>query len=498
MPATRRTRQASGRARLFEPLEPRAFLSVTIQLDYSLDASGFFTTHPEARTSLQAAADQLTARLADTLDAIEPGGFNDWTLRITDPATGALTGIDNPTVPADTIVVYAGSRPLGGPLGIGGPAGWSASGTTDFLDLIATRGEAGAGAPPGQETDFAPAAGSITFEPASNWNFDPAAPHAGADDFLSVSLHELSHVLGFGTARSWQNQVSGGTFNGPASVTAYGQPIPVSPDQAHWASGVLSDGQVAAMTPAITVGTRKLFTTLDFAGLDDVGWDLATVVTHVSAVYVSGSQWTPAFKTALSQQGLGSAQYGFDVTAAPTAPLPWANVNQVSIAFDGDVTVDAGDLVVTGTRGALPAGGFNYDAATRTATWSFAAPLAADRVLLTVPAATADPALDGDADGAPGGDFTRRFNVLPGDVTRSGAVLADDFSQVKQKFFSTPANPGTGLAAYTVFHDVNGSGSILADDFSEVKKRFFNTLPAGAPAAMAQPSAVRRAADLVL
>jgi hypothetical protein len=70
------------------------------------------------------------------------------------------------------------------------------------------------------------------------------------------------------------------------------------------------------------------------------------------------------------------------------------------------------------------------------------------------------------------------MNVLPGDVDRSGAVLANDVSEVKKKFFTTPASPGTGDATYDIFHDVNGSASILADDFSEVKKRFFNTLPA--------------------
>src|SRR5207253_3124026 len=77
-----------------------------------------------------------------------------------------------------------------------------------------------------------------------------------------------------------------------------------------------------------------------------------------------------------------------------------------------------------------------------------------------------------------GGDFVVRANVLAGDADRSGTVLANDFSQVKQKFFSSTTNPGTGAAAYSVFHDVNGSGSILADDFSAVKQRFFNTLPA--------------------
>jgi hypothetical protein len=460
-------------------LEPRRFLSVSIRLDYSLDASGFFTAHPEARTALQCAADTLTQRLGDTLAAIQPGGSNTWTLGVTDPATGAIRDIANPTIPADTVVVYAGSRPLGGPLGIGGPAGWSASGSSTFLNTVVTRGEAGAGGPSSGRTDFAPAGGAITFDPARNWNFDLAAPHAGTDDFLSVSLHELGHVLGIGTADSWDNQASGGVFNGEASIGAYGQPVPLAPGASHWAAGVTSDGQVAAMTPSITTGTRKLFTRLDFAGLYDVGWEPAPVaVSHVTAVYVGSSQWVQSFKDVLAQQGLGSVTYGFALAPAPTTPLPWVNVNQVSITFDRDVTADPTDLLVTGTRGPLPTGTFAYNGTTHTATWTFPVPLTADRVTLTVPAATADPSLDGDGNGSPGGDFARRFNILPGDVTASGSVLADDFAQVKQKFFSSTTNPGSGAAAYSVFHDVDGSGTILAADFAEVKRRFFNALPA--------------------
>jgi hypothetical protein len=475
-----------------QALEARRFLSVSIKLDYSLDASGFFTTHAEARTVLQSAADTLTQKLADTLAAIQPTASNTWTLSVTDPATGQDRDISNPSIPADTIVVYAGSRPLGGPLGIGGPAGWNASGTSTFLNTVATRGEPGAGGAQDQRTDFAPAGGSITFDPNRNWNFDPAAPHAGADDFLSVSLHELGHVLGIGTADSWYNQVSGTVFNGATAVAAYGQPVPLAGDASHWAQGVTIDGQQAAMTPSITTGTRKLFTRLDFAGLYDVGWEpAAAVVSHVSAVYVAGSQWAQPFKDALAQQGLGSASYGFALPPAPAAPLPWINVNQVTIAFDRDVKVDPTDLVVTGTRGTLPTGGFVYNPTTHTATWTFAAPLTADRVTLTLPAATADPTLDGDGNGTPGGDFVRRFNVLPGDVTASGSVLADDFSQVKQKFFSSTTAPGTGAAAYSVFHDVNGSGSILADDFSEVKKRFFDVLPGAVTPLTAQAVARR-------
>ena len=80
-------------------------------------------------------------------------------------------------------------------------------------------------------------------------------------------------------------------------------------------------------------------------------------------------------------------------------------------------------------------------------------------------------------DRSAGGDFRFGLNVLAGDLDRSGVVLANDFSDVKRKFFSSTTNPGSGPAAYSVFHDVNGSGSILADDFSAVKQRFFSRLP---------------------
>ena len=48
---------------------------------------------------------------------------------------------------------------------------------------------------------------------------------------------------------------------------------------------------------------------------------------------------------------------------------------------------------------------------------------------------------------------------------------------------------------HSIYRDVNGSGAILADDFSEVKKRFFTRLPAGSPPATSRtgtPSGARR------
>ena len=93
--------------------------------------------------------------------------------------------------------------------------------------------------------------------------------------------------------------------------------------------------------------------------------------------------------------------------------------------------------------------------------------------------------------GTSGGDFHFGFSVLPGDTSRSGTVLADDYSAVKKKFFSTTSTPVNGSDGdYSPLHDVDGSGNILANDFSEVKKRFFNTLPSGSPALPVSVAAV--------
>jgi hypothetical protein len=177
--------------------------------------------------------------------------------------------------------------------------------------------------------------------------------------------------------------------------------------------------------------------------------------------------------------------------AGPSPTVPWVNVNQVVVQFDQPVRVQASDLSIHGVRSSfsataiepLPQLGHAY-LFTLDATLGDG-DLGGDRLVIDVNGERPDGVtavsggllLDGDNDGAPGGSMRARFDVSPGDTDRGGAVLANDFSDVKRKFFSTTANRRSGPAAYSVFHDVDGSGAILADDFSEVKKRFFQSLP---------------------
>ena len=77
-------------------------------------------------------------------------------------------------------------------------------------------------------------------------------------------------------------------------------------------------------------------------------------------------------------------------------------------------------------------------------------------------------------------------------------VVANDFSEVKQKFFSSTRRELTGQQKYSVFHDVDGDGVIVAEDFSEVKKRFFNTLPQGEPTGTTYGSSVAAFSNLLV
>jgi hypothetical protein len=250
--------------------------------DYTYDTNNFFPAGSQQRATLDAAGRTFSDRFLDDLSAITPGGQNSWAATFPHPATGVAQSLNNPTIPGNTVLILAGGRDLPG-LGAGGPGGHQASGVQSWFDTIRARGEPGALADP--PTDFARWGGTLTFDtsPANPWNFSAAGPVGGHNDFFSVAVHELAHALGVGPARSWLNHVDAANqFTGPAATAANGgtpPPLAAEREPSHWAPGTNSTvggvAQQAAMTPSITVGTRKFFTTLDFAGMDDLGWDLA-------------------------------------------------------------------------------------------------------------------------------------------------------------------------------------------------------------------------------
>jgi len=264
--------------------------AIQIVLDYSYD-TGFFSSQIR-KDILQTAANSLGSRLTDNLSAINSAGGNSFDASFNDPSTGAVATQNAYSVAGDTMVVFVGGRNLGGStLGLGGPGGFGVSGSSSFVDTAVARGQAGALLPAGTQTDFGPWGGAISFNSASNWYFDTDLSTSSdivGDDFYSVALHEMGHVLGLGTAASWQNSIDSlGNFVG-ASVGS----VALDSALGHFATGTMSDvngvAQEAAMSPAITTGSRKEFTTLDYAALSDIGWQV-TPVPVPAAVWLFGS-----------------------------------------------------------------------------------------------------------------------------------------------------------------------------------------------------------------
>lgn len=270
--------------------------SITITFDYSYDSSGFFTTHAEAVTTLEAARDDLVSRLGDSLAGIpSPTGDNYWTADFFHPATGLAQSLMNLLVPADTLIIYVGARDLSGGTAGQASAGYGYSADNQgWVDTVVKRGQAGATEDALTSTDFGPWGGSIAFDTTlpdatdRPWYFDatPATVDvpAGETDFYSVALHEIGHLLGIGSAPSWEHWVDGANkFTGPVSVAEFGVSIDLDPGASHWIAGTMSTlpgtatSQETAMDPDLTGGTRKFFTDLDWAGLDDIGWDVTPV-----------------------------------------------------------------------------------------------------------------------------------------------------------------------------------------------------------------------------
>ena len=293
-------KRSQARLRL-ERLEDRIVPAVSFVFDYSRDINGFFANNAQAKATLEQAGADLLSRLTDSLSAIVPSGPDTWDITFFDPSnpSNPLLTISNPTIQANTILVFAGGETShGGELGIGGPGGFDDSGDQAWLDTVQGRGQAGAlPNTPSQQTDFGPWGGSVSFDMNFlNWNFGSGPIGPTQVDFYSVAQHELGHLIGFGTADSWKNQVSGSTFIGPNAQAEFGGPVPTDAAGSfagHWADGTLDHGLQATMDPVAANGARTAFTALDYGGLADMGWQIAPPSSPTARVVASAAQGGP-------------------------------------------------------------------------------------------------------------------------------------------------------------------------------------------------------------
>lgn len=284
-----------------EPLEARSLLSaLNIVFDYTYDTNNFFDTQ-EKKDLMDQAASVFEQRFIDDLAAVQVD------VSFLHPGTNQNISLDNFSVPADTVIIFVGGMDLSGPLGLGGPG----QAPYDASDFVKSRGQSGVLAE--TATDFAPWGGRVSFtmNPAVKWHFGSTTDGLDADehDFLSVAVHEISHVLGFTNGASSFRALSAGatfltsgSFVGPKSMVEYdfGGPIPlgnnqeVGNDNSHWATDVTDGGAIPVMGPFLPKGTRRFFTELDYAAMDDLGWTLTNTTPQIVISPLTGLITTEA------------------------------------------------------------------------------------------------------------------------------------------------------------------------------------------------------------
>ena len=174
---------------------------------------------------------------------------------------------------------------------------------------------------------------------------------------------------------------------------------------------------------------------------------VAATVTAVSADW--GTKGTIALQTAADGLRL--------LPAGRTMDLPWYGINKLQITLSQAESLSPGDVSVTGIAVAnygpvtISGSGTNY-------TITFAQAITtADRVTVTI----------GNAGIA---TYTRRLDVLPGDVNDDGVVNAQDLVLVRNDFTSFGA-------VYNIFDDINGDGDVDINDTNLVGRFVGKQLP---------------------
>ena len=198
-------------------------------------------------------------------------------------------------------------------------------------------------------------------------------------------------------------------------------------------------GEITQLNFAVAGGAAAGSTPLDIEPVDPNEGGLAwtesdgsilidAVGPAVTGVFVRGTNWTSSFLDALESDGLGDATLGFEIETGSSdqaKPLPWSNIDQISIVYSEDVAIDANDVRLAGVNVTDYGFTFSYDASGTTATLTLDAPLGVDKILIDIEDSSPSD------NGVAGGNFEFLFTTVVGDVDRNGGVNVLDLINVR-------------------------------------------------------------------
>jgi len=249
---------------------PPAPVHLQIRIDTRYDTYGWVT--PERRAVLEEAAAIWGRLLTDDFPAV-PAGTPILLRHPEAPGAPAMEAILES--PADDITIFVAAAAFDGR---GGAAAASFPTATFDVDDATLSDELAArwdGSP------FRPWTGWISFDVAERWYTDPT-PRTDVNlppdelDLLSTAIHEIGHILGFGSAPAFHTLVDDdGRFAGEQAVALFGGPVPLTNDASHFPDGLVSDDGRALMDLSDPEGQRFFPTALDLAVLADLGYTLA-------------------------------------------------------------------------------------------------------------------------------------------------------------------------------------------------------------------------------
>ncbi|BAU67378.1 hypothetical protein STA3757_47950 [Stanieria sp. NIES-3757] len=242
-----------------------------IKFDYRFDTEGFFN-NSQKKAALEKAGAIWSSLLKDDFQAI-PVGVE---FTVTNPTTrnGTLEKIVLKQE-IDDLLIFVVTNNFGNQSNQLTTTGILGEAKVDGFDLqgdIFQRRISNNFRGQGAVTNFEPWTGTMTFNNKIDWDFNLNNPNPQKIDFISVALHEIGHILGFGTSAIFNKIGADGKFDGVNALAVnQGKPIPLEPNLNHVKEGF---NQNTVLLDPLNNPGRNLPTRIDLALLADIGYQI--------------------------------------------------------------------------------------------------------------------------------------------------------------------------------------------------------------------------------